>query len=72
MVERAPWLHLSSEHERACIDSDDCLDALVCAIVARAAERGLTEKPPPELKDEAEREGWIHLPEATVPLERLL
>ncbi len=72
MAERAPWLHLSSEHEGACVDSDDCLDALICAIVARATERGLTEKPPSELRDEAEREGWIQLPRADVPLEELL
>lgn len=70
--ERAPWLHLTSEQERACIDSDDCLDALVCALVARAAERDLTDKPPPRLRHEAEREGWIHLPNSGLPLEALL
>ncbi len=42
---------------------DDYLDALICALVARAAELGLTY--PPEAGTERERaqlEGWIHLP----------
>jgi predicted nuclease with RNAse H fold len=47
-------------HERACLDSDDCLDALVCALVARAAARGETH--PPEDGRLARVEGWIHLP----------
>jgi predicted nuclease with RNAse H fold len=47
-------------HERACIDSDDCLDALVCALVARAAARG--ETVPPDDARLANVEGWIHLP----------
>lgn len=62
LVKGAPWLQLSSAHQQACIESDDCLDALVCALVARAAERGLTVGPPADLKDEAQSEGWIHLP----------
>ena len=43
--------------------TDHALDALLCAIVARAAALGLTERPPAEL-DAAivAREGWIHLP----------
>lgn len=42
---------------------DDFLDALICALVARAAEVGLTQGP--ETETEVERaplEGWIHLP----------
>jgi predicted nuclease with RNAse H fold len=42
---------------------DDYLDALICALVARAIELGLTY--PPETDAELERapvEGWIHLP----------
>jgi hypothetical protein len=72
LSERAPWLRLSPSDQEACIASDDCLDALICALVARAAERGLTEDPPSELRDEAEREGWIHLPHAGLALEALL
>ena len=59
----APWLVLTSEQQAACVDSDDCLDALVCALVARAAAQGLTRPPPAALMDEARAEGWIHLPE---------
>lgn len=46
-----------------CVRSDDCLDALLCALVARAAERGLTVLPTDEHAASARVEGWIHLPE---------
>lgn len=60
---QAPWLELAPEHRLACVASDDCLDALICALVARATERSLTVDPPPELAAEAAAEGWIRLPE---------
>jgi len=42
---------------------DDYLDALVCALVARAAELGVTHEPETKLERErAQVEGWIHLP----------
>ncbi len=47
---------------------DDHLDALICALVARAAELGGTI--PPRTADERQRaavEGWIHLPAANLP-----
>jgi hypothetical protein len=59
----APWLELRPELAQACVASDDCLDALVCALVARAAERALTDPPPQLLEAEARVEGWIHLPQ---------
>jgi predicted nuclease with RNAse H fold len=63
IVERLPaWLDISAARRRACIDADHCLDALICALVARAAARALTYPPPDELRREAEAEGWIHLP----------
>lgn len=52
-----------AEHEAACAASDDVLDALVCALVARAAGTGLTIPVPEKLADVARAEGWIHLPE---------
>jgi hypothetical protein len=54
-----------SEHARsACVDSDDCLDALVCALLARAVDRGLTMRPDTEEhRALALTEGWIHLPD---------
>jgi hypothetical protein len=62
LATRAPWLALSDDHRERCIESDDCLDALLCALVARAAKKGATTKPPGKLADEARVEGWIHLP----------
>ncbi len=45
-----------------CIASDDCFDALVATVVARAVDLRLTEPPGPEHDDDARVEGWIHLP----------
>jgi hypothetical protein len=41
---------------------DDYLDALLCALVARAVELGLTDAPTPAQLSLARVEGWIHLP----------
>ena len=62
LEEAAPWLAWESGAREACIESDDSLDAMLCALVARAAALGLTEAPPPEHRDLARVEGWIHLP----------
>jgi predicted nuclease with RNAse H fold len=61
---RATWLDLDAIEDH-CHDSDDALDAVLAALVARAARMGLTREP--ESVDESEcqrvaREGWIHLP----------
>jgi predicted nuclease with RNAse H fold len=45
-----------------CIASDDALDAFVCALVARAAMRGMTIGAGPEDVRLARTEGWIHVP----------
>lgn len=58
----APWLTWTEHERQCCIDSDDCLDALICAIVARAADRNETVEPPNDLVANARVEGWIHLP----------
>lgn len=50
------------EHDRACRESDDAFDAVVCALLARAASLGLTAGPPVHLTKRAASEGWIHLP----------
>jgi hypothetical protein len=42
--------------------SHDAFDALIAALVTRAALLGLTAGPPPELHETAMEEGWIHLP----------
>jgi hypothetical protein len=41
---------------------DDYVDALVCALVARAAELGLTHEPDAAQRELALVEGWIHIP----------
>jgi hypothetical protein len=48
----------------ACIASDHCLDALVSALVTRAACVGLTDPPPPDDNGTLFEEGWIELPTA--------
>lgn len=55
----APWLVLG-EHEAVVRASDDALDAVICALVARAVTKGATE--PPENRALALTEGWIHVP----------
>lgn len=59
-------------HDGACRESDDAFDAVVCALLARAAYLGLTEGPPPHLSQRASSEGWIHLPNSSSSLRRLL
>jgi len=56
------WLHLSKDQERLCRASDDAFDALVAALVARAAALRLVEPVPEECREDAKREGWIAVP----------
>jgi hypothetical protein len=49
-------------HGDDCIKWDDCLDALVCALVGRAAAREHTVTPCADDRRLALAEGWIHLP----------
>lgn len=58
----APWLLWEEGAREACVDSDDALDAVLCALIARAAALGLTEEPSPGDRNLARVEGWIHLP----------
>lgn len=64
------WLDFDAAARRRCRASDDALDAVVAALVARAAALGLCEGPPPHLAAIAAREGWIALP-APDALDRL-
>ncbi len=57
-------------YERVCRESDDAFHAVVCALLARAANLGLTAGPPAHLTERAPSEGWIHLPHPT-SLQRL-
>lgn len=60
IVKRLPaWVQPAAR--KHCEDSDDHLDALVCALVARAVVKGHSCGPPP-MTSEPPVEGWIHLP----------
>ncbi|GAB3587060.1 DUF429 domain-containing protein [Calidifontibacter terrae] len=59
--ERFPGLDLGP-HRGQFVRSDHALDALVCALTTRAAMSDRTTAPPPELREVAGREGWIHVP----------
>lgn len=56
------WLHMSDAEWLACEGGDDAFDAVLCALVARAAACGLVERCPSECMGVAAREGWIMLP----------
>ena len=55
-------LTLTKEHLSQCSDSDDALDALVAALIARTAAVGCCEPIPYKHRDLAAEEGWIALP----------
>lgn len=59
-----PALHLPDRERELCATNDDAFDALIAALVARAALLGLTDPPPSEHLERARQEGWIHLPRA--------
>lgn len=56
------WLILTPGQAERCAASDDALDALLSALVARAAAQGLVEPVPEADRDVAAREGWIAVP----------
>ena len=60
--ETRAWLPLTDEIQSRCRESDDCFDALVAALVARAAAIGCCEPIPSKDLDLAAEEGWIALP----------
>jgi predicted nuclease with RNAse H fold len=59
---RAPWLAWAPGAREACVSSDDALDAVLAALIARAAGLGLTAWPQAEQLARARGEGWVHLP----------
>ena len=56
----ADWLELTEKTVAVCTESDDCLDALMCALIARAVEIGRVL--PITDQARAADEGWIALP----------
>ena len=65
LISFAPWLDLT-DHERVCRTSDHAVDAVIAALLARAAARGLTELPENAYQAAAATEGWIALPLCTL------
>src|SRR6266508_2235841 len=65
---KLPTLILDGDGLDRCRRSDDAFDALICALVARAAGLGLTTAPAPgDQAKQAQVEGWIHLPISDLP-----
>ncbi|MEU6257272.1 DUF429 domain-containing protein [Streptomyces sp. NPDC047043] len=63
-IETGLGLTLPDPVRAQCVDSHDHLDALVCALVARAVLVGGTRWPrTPQERAAARQEGWIHLPD---------
>jgi Protein of unknown function (DUF429) len=56
------WLEISPANLALCLKSDDAFDALIAALIARAAAVGLVDPIPLECRDAALREGWIAIP----------
>jgi predicted RNase H-like nuclease len=64
LAARTPWLRM--DERRADLErSDDLVDALVAALVARAHHVHQCEPIPDEHRDDARREGWIAVPRAS-------
>jgi len=61
---RVSWLHCAAESYDLLKSDTDAFDALICALVARAAELKLTDQPSEEQATLAKTEGWIHIPSA--------
>lgn len=57
-----PALELTEGHEAMLRSDDNATDALVAALVARAAAVGLCTPVPPDQTEAAHREGWIATP----------
>ncbi len=64
LLAECPWLQVTSPDRELASTDDDALDALACALIARAAMVGLTDPPQDEEAITARREGWIRLPRA--------
>jgi len=56
------WIRIPETSLGDCLESDNAFDALICALIARANDVGLTEPVPLDLSARANTEGWIALP----------
>ena len=57
-----PGLTRDAQQGELLLSDDNCLDALVAALVARAAACHLCEPIPEQHREDARIEGWIHVP----------
>jgi hypothetical protein len=53
---------VTTEQSDLIVARDDALDALVTALIARAAKIALTVQPSGDERERAETEGWMHVP----------
>lgn len=60
--DRAPWLGVSSQQGELMRGNDDALDAVLAAMIARAAMLGAVEPIPAQDRAAARAEGWIVIP----------
>jgi hypothetical protein len=67
LLQATGWLY-PGEHDALCRTSHDALDAVIAALTARAAARGMTTRPDEDQESAARSEGWIALPEASLGL----
>lgn len=63
LLSTCPWLDVTAEARERFARSDHAFDALVAAIVARAAVIGRTQRPEGDDRALALTEGWIAVPE---------
>jgi hypothetical protein len=59
---RAPWFDLAETHVELMVASGGAFDAVVAALVTRAAAQDRYIRPPADVAERATREGWIALP----------
>jgi predicted nuclease with RNAse H fold len=72
LLAAAPWLDLG-ETDLLCRRNHDATDAVIAALTARAADRGLTLRPRTEKEaSAASTEGWIAIPLPNSELHQLL
>lgn len=65
LVAAAPWLELGGYREQMTAD-DNAFDAVITALIARAAMLGRTHQPDAADRDVVAREGWIHVPDCSI------
>ncbi|MCX2966565.1 DUF429 domain-containing protein [Gordonia aquimaris] len=65
LVARAPWLDPCGHRELLGVD-DNAFDAVITALIARAAALGRTRLPDGADLEVTAREGWIHVPECAL------